>query len=220
MSGMQQRFESTSPFSDLKMSQDQRQVPETGVVAARGSQARQALAAECDSCGRWLTGIPRTERRRTDMRQHGVALCTHSPGAGTERPSLNRKRDAADKTAGANQGGTPCWQKSSCSDWKRQRERPRKRPTARGSSRSHCRLRRRPRFPTYRQLLLKKTPRPVTHGQRAGTCHLPPVGRLAQMTNRLTREPAGRCGAADTQPSKRKPRACRGFQLSLTKEKA
>ena len=32
-------------------------------------------------------------------------------------------------------------------------------------------------------LILRKTPRPVTHGQRAGTCHLPPVGRLAQMTN-------------------------------------
>src|SRR6516165_6555189 len=72
--------------------QDQRQVPETGVVAARGSQARQALAAECDSCGRWLTEIPMTERRRTDMRQHGVALCTHSPGAGTER----RDQDASD----------------------------------------------------------------------------------------------------------------------------
>src|SRR5262249_56325508 len=106
MSGMQQRFESRSRCRDLKMAEDEGQVPETGVVAARGSQARQALAAECDSCGRWLTGIPRTERRRTDMRQHGVALCTHSPGAGTERPSLNRKRDAADKTAGANQGGT------------------------------------------------------------------------------------------------------------------
>src|SRR5262245_20198271 len=32
-------------------------------------------------------------------------------------------------------------------------------------------------------LTLRKTPRPVTHGQRAGTCHLLPVGRLAQMTN-------------------------------------
>src|SRR6516165_199598 len=34
-------------------------------------------------CGHWLTGITRTERRRTDMRQHGTALCRHSPGAGT-----------------------------------------------------------------------------------------------------------------------------------------
>jgi hypothetical protein len=36
-------------------------------------------------CGRWLTGITRTERRRTDMRQHGRPLCRHSLGAGTER---------------------------------------------------------------------------------------------------------------------------------------
>jgi hypothetical protein len=35
--------------------------------------------------GRWLTGITRTERRRTDMRQRGRPLHTHSPGAGTER---------------------------------------------------------------------------------------------------------------------------------------
>jgi hypothetical protein len=36
-------------------------------------------------CGRWLTGITRTERRRTDMRQHGKPLCRRSLGAGTER---------------------------------------------------------------------------------------------------------------------------------------
>src|SRR5262245_40055856 len=127
---------------------------------------------------------------RSEAMSHSVARRCWSLFSATRRDvafahadSLNRKRNAADKREGANLGGTPCWQKSSCSDWKRQRERPRKRPTARGLSRSHCRLRRRPRFPTYRQLLLKKTPRPVTHGQRAGTCHLPPVGRLAQMTN-------------------------------------
>ena len=44
----------------------------------------------------------------------------------------------------------------------------RKPPTARGSSRSHCRLRRRPRFPTYRQLLLKKTPRPHSEAGEVG----------------------------------------------------
>src|SRR5262245_49635359 len=36
-------------------------------------------------CGRWLTGSTRTERRRTDMRQHGTPPCRHSLGAGTER---------------------------------------------------------------------------------------------------------------------------------------
>ena len=36
-------------------------------------------------CGRWLTEITRTERRRTDMRQPGTALCRRSLGAGTER---------------------------------------------------------------------------------------------------------------------------------------
>jgi hypothetical protein len=36
-------------------------------------------------CGRWLTGITRTERPRTDMRQQGRRPCRHSLRAGTER---------------------------------------------------------------------------------------------------------------------------------------
>src|SRR5262249_18283689 len=103
------------------------------------------------------------------------------------RPPLTSSAMPPSKQRGPTMEAVPCWQKSSCSDWKRQRVRPRKRPTARGSSLSHCRPRRRPRSPTYRpltcNLILRKTPRPVTHGQRAGTCHLPPVGRQAQMTN-------------------------------------
>ena len=35
--------------------------------------------------GRWLRGITRTERPRTDMRQHGRRPCGHSLRAGTER---------------------------------------------------------------------------------------------------------------------------------------
>jgi hypothetical protein len=36
-------------------------------------------------CRRWLTGITRTERPHTDMRQHGRRPCGHSLRAGTER---------------------------------------------------------------------------------------------------------------------------------------
>jgi len=44
-------------------------------------------------CGRWLTGITRTERPRTDMSKHGTPLCTHSLGAGTERRDPTRSLD-------------------------------------------------------------------------------------------------------------------------------
>jgi hypothetical protein len=50
-------------------------------VLAAGPRAVKGLPG----CGRWLTGITRTERRRTDMRQHGKPLCRRSLGAGTER---------------------------------------------------------------------------------------------------------------------------------------
>jgi len=42
-------------------------------------------------CGRWHTGITRTERSRMDMRQHARPLCRHSLTAGTERREQGAK---------------------------------------------------------------------------------------------------------------------------------
>src|SRR5262249_12574711 len=46
-------------------------------------------------CGRWLTGITRTARRRTNMRQHGTPLCRHSLKVGTVRREPTRRRGLA-----------------------------------------------------------------------------------------------------------------------------
>ena len=106
------------------------------------------------------------------LRGRGFGKQALRGGAGVNRsvrsrrqfePQAQRRR----QTGGANLGGTPCLQKSSCSDWKRQHARPRKRPTARGLSRSHCRLRRRPRFPTYRQSASKENA-PTRHARATG----------------------------------------------------
>jgi hypothetical protein len=54
-------------------------------------------------CGRWLTGITRTERLRTDMRQHGRRPCRHSLGAGTERRDQGvRSKKKPRRTTGLN----------------------------------------------------------------------------------------------------------------------
>src|SRR5262249_49037005 len=135
---------------------------------------------------------------RSEAMSHSVARRCWSLFSATRRDvafahadSLNRKRNAADKREGANLGGTPCWQKSSCSDWKRQRERPRKRPTARGLSRSHCRLRRRPRSQPN-----SKENAPTRHARATGRdlSSTPrwSAGADDQLTNAGTRRPV-RC---------------------------
>src|SRR5262245_49468966 len=117
---------------------------------------------------------------------------------------------------GANPGGTPCWQKSSCSDWKRQPERPRKRPTARGLSRSHCRLRRRPRSQPN-----SKENAPTRHARATGRDLSSTPRWSAGADDQLTkRGPAARFGAADTQRTKASPGAApRALGLTLCKER-
>src|SRR5262249_31434934 len=112
------------------------------------------------------------------------------------------------KQQSANHGGTLCWQKSLCSDWKRQRERPRKRLTARGSSRSHCRLRRRPRIPIV--------------GRPCNVFDLPPAPGFVQKFRtrghapagggprpRLQSRPAPRCVSVHSGGSRAQPQYCR-----------
>src|SRR6516162_9116363 len=124
---------------------------------------------------------------------------------------LNRKRNTTDKTAEAGQGGTPCWQKSSCSDWKRQRGRPRKRPTARGLSRSHCRLRRRPRSQPNSK---ENAPTRTGNGPGLVIPHGWSAGADDQLTNAAL---AASFGARRYTEDKRKPRGCsQGFRTDLT----
>jgi len=119
-------------------------------------------------------------------------------------PQAQRRR----QTGGANPGGTPCWQKSSCSDSKRQRERPRKRPTARGLSRSHCRLRRRPRSQPN-----SKENAPTRHARATGRDlsqrRQPQNGRHDHLTNAAAWPPV-RCSPIHR--AKESPKRARGFQ--------
>jgi len=90
---------------------------------------------------------------------------------------LNRKRNAADKTAGANQGSTAMLAEIFMLRLEAAARAAKEELAVCPDHIADCEGVLDP------NLILRKTPRPVTHGQRAGTCHLPHVGRQAQMTN-------------------------------------
>ena len=132
--------------------------------------------------------------------------CPRRAVAFAHADDLNRKRNAADKTAGANQGSTAMLAEIFMLRLEAAARAAKEELAVCPDHIADCEGVLDP------NLILRKTPRPVTHGQRAGTCHLPhgwSAGADDQLTNAAL---AASFGARRYTEDKRKPRGCsQGF---------